>query len=132
MGGLFLEGEVDAGFGARQGADDGGGGGFDGDGAGVGRGELEAVEQDRGAFRVDAVTGEGGDEQRDGDLDGFDVFERRQVEFERIGQVLGLAGRRCGGVRIIFEQDRGAFDQVFVAAVQAGMEVAEGREAERG
>ena len=125
-------GEVEAGFGAKEGADDGGGGGFDGDGAGIGGGELKAVEQDGGALGVDAVSGEGGDEKRDGDLDGFDVFERRQVEFEwsGFGQELWCSGCSRRGVGLVLEQNGGVFHQIFVAAVQAGVEVAEGRETE--
>ena len=71
--------EVEAGFCAGEGASDGRGGGFDGDGACVGGGELETVEEDRGAFGGDAVASESGDEEGDGDLDGFDVFEGRKV-----------------------------------------------------
>jgi hypothetical protein len=63
--GFVFYGEVEAGFGAGQGAYNGGSGGFDGDGAGVSGGELKSVEQDGGALGVDAVSGEGGDEERD-------------------------------------------------------------------
>src|SRR5271155_4706771 len=118
--GFVFYGEVEAGFGAGEGADDGGGGGFDGDGAGVGGGELESVEEDGGAFGVDAVAGEGSDEEGDGDLDGFDVFEWRQVEFEwcGFGQELGSSGCVGRGVGLVFDEDRRVFDQIFVAAVQ--------------
>ncbi len=86
--------EIETGFSAGEGASDGRGGWFDGDGACVGRGELEAVEKDGSAFGGDAVAGEGGDEERDGDLNGLDVFEGREVEFDGIlrgviGQILG-------------------------------------------
>jgi len=59
---------------------------------------LETVEENRGAFGVDAVAGECGDEKRDGDLNGFGVFNGRQVEFDGIlgggtGQVFGSS--RC-------------------------------------
>jgi len=129
--------EVEAGFGAGEDAGDGGGGGLDGDGARVGGGELEAVEQDRGAFGGDAIAGEGGDEERDGDLDGLDVFEGREVELDWIlrgviGQVLRGSGGRGGGVGVEFDEGGAVFDQVFVAAVEAGVEVTEGGEAERG
>ena len=67
--------QIDAGFGAGEVADDGSRRRFDGDGAGVAGGELQAVEEDCGTFGVDAVAGESGDEERDGDLDGFGVFE---------------------------------------------------------
>ena len=127
---LIVYCKVDAGFGAGEGSDDGGGGGFDGDGTGVGGGELEAVEEDGGAFGVDAVAGESGDEEGDGDLDRLDVFEGREVDFELIGQVLGLDSCRLGLVGAVFEQDGGCFDHVFVAAVEAGVEVAEGGETE--
>lgn len=43
---------------------------------------METVEEDDGAFGGDAIAGESGDEEGDGDLDGFDVFEGREVEFD--------------------------------------------------
>jgi hypothetical protein len=130
--GFVFYGEVEAGFCAGEGADDGGGGGFDGDGAGVSRGELKAVEEDGGALGVDAVAGEGGDEEGDGDLDGLDIFEWRQVEFEwcGFGQELVCSGCAGRGVGLVFDEDGGVFDQIFMAAVQAGVEVAEGGLAE--
>ncbi len=124
--------EVDAGSGTGEGADDGGGGGLDGDGAGVGGGELETVEENGGTFGVDAVACQGRDEEGDGDLDGFDVFEWWEIELEWSGFGQALVGFCCTGrgFGLIFEQDWGVFDQMLVAAVQAGVEVAEGRLAE--
>ncbi|HMF62705.1 MAG TPA: hypothetical protein VK608_01360 [Edaphobacter sp.] len=54
-----------------DGADDGLGEGLGDDGSCVGGSELEAVEEDGGAPGVDSVKSEGGDEEGDGDLDGF-------------------------------------------------------------
>jgi hypothetical protein len=129
--------QVESGFGAGEGASDGGGGWFNGDGARVGGGELQAIEENRSAFGGDTVAGQGGDEKRDGDLDGFDVFQGREVKLDRvlrgvIGQVLGCAG--CRGASVVVGLDEGGaiFDQVFVAAVEAGVEVTEGGETERG
>lgn len=128
--------EVKAGFGAGEGADDGGGVRLDGDGLGVGGGELEAVEEYCGALGVDAVAGEGGDEERDRDLDGLGVFNGREVEFDWIlggviGQVLGGSGCGCGRVGVGIGERGAVFDQVSVATVEARVEVAEGRESER-
>ena len=49
-----------------------------------------------------------------------------------IGQLLGGSGCRGGGVGVGFDEGGAVFDQVFVAAVEAGVEVTEGGEAERG
>jgi hypothetical protein len=110
-------------------ADDGSDGGLDGDGLCVSGGELEAVEQDCGAFGVDAIAREGGDEERDGDLDGLGVFNGREVEFDWnlrgvIGQGLGCAGRGCCGIGTGDGEGGAVFAQVSVAAVEAGVEVA--------
>ena len=45
---------------------------------------METVEENRGAFGVDAVAGECGDEKRDGDLNGFGVFDGREIELDWI------------------------------------------------
>ncbi len=71
---ILLNGEIYSGSGARYGAGDGGSVRLDGDGTRVGGGELESVEKDRGAFAGDAIAGEGGDEKRDGDLDGLEIL----------------------------------------------------------
>jgi hypothetical protein len=74
--------EVEAGLFADDGADDGGGVGLGVDGAGVSGGQLEGVEDCGGSAGVDAVACEGGDDQRNGDLDGFGVFEGRKVQLD--------------------------------------------------
>ena len=82
--------EVQTGFGAGDGSCDGGGVRLDGDGFRVGGGELEAVEKDCGALGVDAVAGERGDEEGDGDLDGFPALDRRKVELDwTLSSVIG-------------------------------------------
>jgi hypothetical protein len=125
---LLSCGEVASGFGAGDGANDGGGIGLDDDGFRVGGGELEAVEEDGGAFGVDAVACECGDEKRDGDLNGFGVFDGRQVELDGIlgsviGEGLGRAGCRCRGIGVWFNESGAVFDQMPVATVKAGVEV---------
>jgi hypothetical protein len=121
--------EIEAGFFADDGADYRGGVGFGIDKTGIGGGELQSIEDGGGSAGVDAVAGECGDDQRDCDLDGFGVFQGREVEFDfgcdlggfQVG--LGGFGRGFGYVAMVF-------DQIFVAAVEAGVEVAEGGLAE--
>jgi hypothetical protein len=129
---LSVDCEVHTRFGADESPDDGVDGGFDGDGAGVGGGELETVEQDRCSFGINAVAGEGRDEQRDGDLYGLDIFKRRQVELNRDGlrQVLGRCGDR--GVRLVGGHSGRRPDEISVTAEEAGVKVAEGGEAKTG
>ena len=96
---------------------------------------MKAVEQDGGAFGVDAIAGEGGDQERDGDLDGLGVFDGREVEFDWtvrgvIGQELGHVGCGCGGIRVGRSEGGAIFEQISVAAMEAGVEVAEGGETE--
>jgi hypothetical protein len=67
--------EVEAGFGAADRSRDGGG-------------ELEAIEKDHGAPGVDLgsmrLRGKGGDQERDGDLNGLGVFDGRVAELNWI------------------------------------------------
>ena len=101
---------------------------------------MEAVEKDSCAFGLDAIAGEGGDEQGDGDLNGFGVFDRREIELDwilgdAVGEVLGDAGGRCGWVEVgagLGVEDGGAiFEQAPMATEEPGVKVAEGGEAER-
>ena len=106
------------------GADDRGGVGLDVDGAGVGGGELQGVEDGGGAAGVDAVAGEGGDDEGDGDLNGFGVFEGREIQLD-FGRDLGRLQAGLRGIGCGFRQVSVVFDQISVAAVETRVEVAE-------
>ena len=112
----FFNGEIGAEVALDYVADYSAGERLGGDGFCVGGGQLEAVEEDGGALGVDAVAGEGGDEERDGDLDGFGVFEDGEVDFDEVGggDVWGGPGDRRVGL-----------DHEVLALVDAGVEVAE-------
>ena len=56
------------------------------------RGHLQAVDEDAGAARVDAVGGEGQDYIGQGELDGVGVFELRQGEGCFFGLGVGVVG----------------------------------------
>jgi hypothetical protein len=68
-------GEVEAFGGGFGGADDVGCVGFGVEAGGVHGGQLEAVEEGGGAFGFEVAGGEGVDDDGEGDLDGFAVFE---------------------------------------------------------
>jgi hypothetical protein len=70
----------------------------------VGAGDLEAVEEETGAARVERVGGEAFDDEADGELNGGAVLEEREVE----GGEAGLAGAgfgdgTTGGVVVVAE-----------------------------
>lgn len=98
-------------------ADDIAGGGFGGDGFDVGAGELEAVEDDCRAFGLDEIASEGGDEEGDGGLDGFGVFQDGEVDFD--GWDDGFEGGIAGA------DGRVAVDHGALALEEAEVEVAE-------
>ena len=104
----------------------------------VGAGELEGVEEVAGVGGVDLMHGDGGEERRDGELDGFGVFEWDDLEgaaargaggeLERVEAVvlvvLDALGRPFGELHL--SSDGGAMD-----AAQLAMEVAERMAAQR-
>src|SRR5205814_83302 len=89
------------------------GGGFDGadgvDGVGFGAkvasvvaGEVEAVEQGGGSFGVELAGGESVDDDGEGDLDGFAVFEGGELDMLARDEVAaGGRGGAKGGVALM-------------------------------
>jgi len=117
------------------------GDGAEGDGvlhedACVGAGELESVDEAAGAGGRDAVLRHGGDEEREGELDGVEVLERGQFELEGAfdgGVVLDFGGVEVAAVGVL--EACGVVlggDGVVVAAVGAVVVVAEGAAGECG
>lgn len=101
-----------AGFGLDDTTDDAIGEGFDVDGSDVAAGELEAVEEQAGAFEIDAIGGDGSDEEGDGELDGFGVFKGWEVEVDgRRGGVDGGVFGRSGCFRVEHGRSLGRFEQ---------------------
>jgi len=72
--GVFIGGDREAVVGENGFADDDGGSGLVVEAAGVGAGDLETVEETRGALGVDAVLSHGRDEHGEGELDGFAIL----------------------------------------------------------
>ena len=95
---------------------------------------MKTVEQDGGALRVDAVASEGGDQEGDGDLDGLDVFEWREVELEGdgFGEILWCFGGGCWRVGVVWGQNWCGFNEMSVATEESGVKVTEGGASERG
>jgi hypothetical protein len=122
--------EVEAGLFVDYGTDDGGPVRLGIDGTGVGGGQLQRVEDGGGPSGVDAVACEGGNDEGDGDLYGFGVFEGRKIQLDFGGDLGGLQVR-LGRIGRRFRQVSVVFDQVSVAAVQPGVEVAESGLAKR-
>jgi hypothetical protein len=100
------------------------GGGFAVRGWGAGQveaGDLEAVEEETGAFGVDLVAGDAAEDLADGALDGGAVFGEREVEVR-------LAGAAAGGV---FDGEAGGVVVVtkfFVAEAWAAAAVSVGED----
>src|ERR1700679_3112190 len=94
-GGGVLGGGVDGG-------DYGGGVGLELEVGGVHGSELETVEEGRGAFGLDLSGGEGVDDDGEGDLDGFAVFEGGELDVAT-GDEVAARGRGVaeGGVALV-------------------------------
>jgi hypothetical protein len=84
----------------------------------VDAGDLEAVEEEAGAFGVDLVARDAGEDFADGELDGGVVFEDGQVE---VWGRLGASGGFAGGVVVVAE--RFAAKRGAAAAVSVGEDV---------
>ena len=86
-------------------------------------GDLEAVEEEACAARIDFVGGDALEDFADGGLDGAAVFGDRDVEFGLFGAaVSGVSGGAAGGVVVVaefFVVQAGA-----AAAVAVGKDVA--------
>ncbi len=86
-----------------------------------GVGDLEAVEEQAGAFGVDVVVGDALEDFADGVQDGGAVFEEREVEGgAAAATLLWLGYRFSGGVVVVAE--------LFVAEAGAGAAVAAGED----
>jgi hypothetical protein len=109
-------GEVEALGGGVDGADYFGGVGLEVEMGGVNGGELEAVEEGGGAPGLEISSGEGVDDDGEGDLDGFAIFEGGEFDV--------LAGDEVAA-------SSGSVPECSVALVEAGVEVAVGGFVER-
>ena len=86
------------------------------------RGDLEAVEEEAGAFGVEAATGNALQDESDAGLDGGTVFGQGQLEG---GEDVAVSGRRfwaAGGVVVVAEVL--VAERFAAAAVSVGEDVA--------
>jgi hypothetical protein len=84
-------------------------------------GDLEAIEEQAGATRVDVVGGDAAKDFADGLLNGGPVFGEGQVEGGAAGAALARVGdRAAGGVVVVAE--------VFLAQAWAGAAMAVGED----
>jgi hypothetical protein len=87
----------------------------------VGAGDLQAVEEEAGAARVDLVAGDAAEDLADGELDGGAVFGHGEVEEDGAGLALaGVLHGSAGGVVVVAE--------VFSAQAWAAAAVAVGED----
>jgi len=110
----------------------------------IATGDLEGVEEVAGEDGIDLAGGDGREEQGDGELDRFGVFERREVEGGGVGELGGILavlqqilhgfgaqgadfGRRSGIVAVaegpVEEAEEGAGDCGRLAAATADPDV---------
>jgi hypothetical protein len=81
----------------------------------VGGGDLQAVEEEAGAFGVEAAGGEAVQDKPDGGMDGAAVVDQGHVEeAEGVAQLAGFG--RAGGVVVVAE---GFVAEAFAAAAVA-------------
>ena len=89
----------------------------------VGGGDLEAVEEEAGAARVDVVAGDAAEDLADGELDGHAVFGLGEIEGGAAGAaVLGPGDGLAGGVMEVAEGLAAEAGRAAAAAV--GVDVA--------
>jgi hypothetical protein len=111
---------------AEVGVEDGFFYGFDGFAGGcfgqVRRGDLQGVEEQAGAFGVEAAVGDSLGDEGDGGLDGAAVFEGGKLEG---GQSVALFGQARGLVGAVVVEAKIFFAETFAAAaVSVGEDVA--------
>jgi hypothetical protein len=66
-------------------------------------GEFDAVEEEAGAFAVEGVGGDAGEDVGEGELDGGAVLERGHVEDGLVGDLAEELGGSAGGVVVVAE-----------------------------